>query len=350
VSKGGSVRDLVGERSKGPPDPGRVLNDAQSALDGLRFTEPAPADSMQALKRRYSALCRTYYTAAAVSRRSKLPDETRSQLLAQLFPLRVRIERAIDADLREFPDPTEVLKFAASKSFFGVSAKQGVSIRYALASCMPTARCGGRCYAHDGRDREIHHIFRGVLNYYFGSTYEGSDSGARSALIARLLPWVRYAVQAANAESKSAEASGFMRQPRIRFSHIGEMAATPAFCNDLASAIRCVDSVVQCVIYSRHPLAQRLDPKLFVVNFTIEGESDARRAFAPMSARIVNSSWDGRLSAEAAVNFLEHHVGSSTQANGIGKVCPVTVAHDQHQSCDGARCDLCFRPLMDTPG
>ncbi len=97
------------------------------------------------------------------------------------------------------------------------------------------------------------------------------------------------------------------------------------------------------VIYTRHPNAATLDSSLMAINLTIEGKDDKRQKFAPVGSRIVNSSWDGNVVEDVAVNFLAHHMEKASQASGTGHVCPVTADHRNTPSCDSARCDLCFR-------
>jgi hypothetical protein len=137
---------------------------------------------------------------------------------------------------------------------------------------------------------------------------------------------------------------GIQRPPRIRFSHVGEIASTPQFANAVAQQIRSIDPEVSCVIYTRHPKAQDLDSTLFVINFTVEGDDDPRRRWAPANSRIVSSAWDGRLSSVADINFLEHHVAEVAEADGHGAICPVTLNHGKNASCDIARCQRCFVP------
>ena len=239
---------------------------------------------------------------------------------------------------RGLPAETEATK----DSFFGKSKKQGVSIRYALASCVPTATCGGRCYAHDGRDRELLHIYRGVLNYYVGLEFENGSPQRRQQILGLLSKSIDKGVEAALVDQASALTEGYNRLPRIRFSHVGEMAATPEFTNALALEVKKRDPSVQCVIYTRHPKAKLLDTNSLVVNFTLEGAGDVREKFVPLGARIVNSAWDGNINEAAEINFLEHHVEKSTSAQGSGSICPVTANHKKTPSCDSAHCQKCF--------
>jgi hypothetical protein len=283
--------------------------------------------------------CKSYYALAAASRRRQILEDERELLLAKLFAVRSKLERAICAKLESAVDVT---KTALTKQFFGYSQKQGVSLRYPLLSCVPTARCGGRCYGHDGRDRELHHIFRGCLNYAVGRLFENGDEEVRSKLIRDFHPICQHAVKEAIEDQERAQSEGYSRLPRIRFSHIGEVAATPHFANALAKLIHEIDPAVQCVIYTRHPGASDLDPDEFVINFTLEAENDPRKKFAPEGSRLVASAWDGKINSEAEVSFLEHHVSDVHSATGSGFACPVTSQHDKLKSCDEARCARCF--------
>jgi hypothetical protein len=337
--------ELIGKRTRGSIDPATTLAAADEALATLRGTAPQPAEDFRALKYRYARECRSYYSVAALSRRAILEEELRSAAYSKLFQLRSTLEKTIIEDLDFCGDRADLEKIWASKSFFGVSAKQGVSIRYALASCVPTRDCGARCYAHDGRDREIHHLFRGALNFYFGQQYENSGADARRRLLGLLSNAIAFGVSAARSDQLAAKKElGILRAPRIRFSHVGEIASTPEFANALAQQVRSIDPEVSCVIYTRHPKARSLDSELFVVNFTLEGDEDPRRRWVPPNSRIVSSAWDGRLSSLADINFLEHHVAGVAQPAGRGAICPVTLDHARNSSCDVAQCQLCFVP------
>jgi hypothetical protein len=335
--------DLVGKRSGRKAHPTDVLEAADSALKVLVDHEPSAAEDLLSLKKRYAAECRAYYSVAALSRRRHLESDFRAEAMSRLFRLRSTLERAIISDLECCGLRDDLLKIWSGPSFFGVSAKQGVSVRYALASCVPTRMCGAGCYAHDGRDRELHHIFRGALNLFVGERYAGLLPHQQDELFHRLAPAIRYGVDSARSDQLSACRQGLVRPPRIRLSHVGEMAATPLFTNRLAREIRCLDGEVVCVIYTRHPSARELDSNSLVINFTLESDQDPRRAWIPRESRIVASAWNGELCSIAAVNFLEHHVEKVRVPSGQGVVCPVTVNHGSMPSCDSANCDLCFR-------
>lgn len=319
-----------------------ILKEAAAEISALSLTGPTQYGSLPHLRESFVPVSRSYFALAAMTRRTELDEDSRIGGLAQLFRMRTLIESRLLEQLRfnvsELPVESEAIK----DSFFGRSKKQGVSIRYALGSCVPTATCGGRCYAHDGRDRELLHIYRGVLNYYVGLEFESGSPERRQQILGLLSKSIDKGVEAALVDQASALTGGYNRLPRIRFSHVGEMAATPEFTNALALEIKKRDPKVQCVIYTRHPRAKLLDTNLLVVNFTLEGAGDVREKFVPNGARIVNSAWDGDINEAAEINFLEHHVEKSMIAKGAGSICPVTANHKVTPSCDSALCQKCF--------
>lgn len=328
--------------------PDEVLCAVCDRIRELKAQVPVETQSLRELKQLFASDCRLYYTAAAVSRRARLSARTRQKLLSELYPLRSTLEKAITACFPLVANQRELIKNATGKSFFGVSAKQGVSVRYGLSSCVPTKACGGRCYGHDGRDRELHILFRACLNQYIGVCFEEGGEEAREEILRQLGRAIEYGVESARRDAEnSLTESGFRRQPRIRFSHIGEMVHTPDFTNALARAIRAQAPDVICVLYTRHPRAAEIDPDLITVNFTIERSDDPRLKYAPKNARLVNAAWDGKVLPDVAVNFLEHHVGRTAAPDGLGVVCPVTANHSETPSCDSAGCDLCFRSLLE---
>ena len=333
---------LVGKRSRTRAEPSAVIQASDLSLARLIEHRPTAGADLGELKRRHAVDCRVYYSLAALSRRGVLEEAFRAEALSKLFRLRSSLEKAIISDLECCGLRDDILDNWSSKSFFGVSAKQGVSVRYALASCVPTRTCGGRCYGHDGRDRELHHLFRGALNYFVGQRYAELSRKQAAQLFVRLEGAISYGVAAARDDQKNALQQGFERVARIRFSHLGEMAATPAFTNELARRIHEIDDGIACVLYTRHPKARELDTSELVVNFTLEGDDDTRAAWVPDGSRVVASAWDGQLSTIAQVNFLEHHVEKVREAVGSGPICPVTADHEANSSCDAARCELCF--------
>lgn len=285
-----------------------------------------------------------YWNLAALSRAGSRRPELAKKASRIVFRVRVLLERelsravntAIGHGVVTTPDLFD-------GNFFGCSIKQGVSLRVPLASCIPTRDCHAGCYAHDGMDAGRNPVVKGVLNGVVAGRYESGDALERHRLRDLLRPHVRRAVSAAKAE---AAAAGFPRQARIRFSHVGEIAAFPDFANDLARIVREESGGgVACVVYTRHPNAKLLDPELIVTNFTIDRSSRERLAWAPATARLVYSAWDGRTTDEVAVNFVEHHRFGHVTQSGEGKVCPVTAPESTGRTCDAVRCTLCFQKV-----
>jgi hypothetical protein len=225
---------------------------------------------------------------------------------------------------------------------FGCSLKQGVSFRLPLSVCQPTKQCAGGCYAHDGLDASISTVIRGAINGAFAQYYEESSEPIRRSLMG---VFDRPLKKAISQSLKEAKRSSFQRSARIRMSHVGELAAYPAFANGMALRIKELsEGKVACVIYTRHKKAALLDPNLFVINFTLDDSSLARRSWAPSAARIVYSAWDGKVRNDVAVNFLEHHHLAHSSSLGTGKVCPATQPAEKDKTCDGVKCDFCFKP------
>ncbi len=336
---------LIGARASIRREVADVIDDVSAELE--RVTKlPVTGNLMVAdVKQKFAAACAAYYALAAASRRKYITQPEQQAAFSLLYSVRSTLETTI---LRHIAACDDTEKVALTDSFFGRSSKQGVSIRYSLNSCVPTKDCGARCYAHDGRDREIHLLFRGVLNYWIGSTYEASSTPERRRLMEKLTQLARKAIAAALAEADQARAAGFARPSRIRFSHVGELVSTPIFANDLARAVKTLAPEVDCVVYTRHPSAALLDPMLFTVNFTLESASDPRIKYAPSHSRIVGSAWDGIPIPSADINFLEHHVEKHATSNQVGRICPVTITPKQTPSCDSARCVACFVPPVQT--
>ena len=190
-------RMLGVRRRRGELTPTLAMQLAQHAKDWILQHRPTRYASVGEMKAAYAKACRSYYTICAVSRRGALAPQTRDELLSQLYGLRAVIEKAILSDLGLLGSVEELQTLAYSTSFFGVSAKQGVSIRYPLVTCVPTSECGGRCYAHDGRDRELHILFRGVLNYWVGLQYEHGDATEKNLCMHHLGKAIDRAINAA---------------------------------------------------------------------------------------------------------------------------------------------------------
>lgn len=273
--------------------------------------------------------------------------EKRPQLAAAahriVFRVRVLLEKCISAIVRDhLAKGTVRVEDLLEGDFFGCSIKQGVSLRMPLASCAPTADCQGACYAHDGMDAGRNPVVKGILNGLLAERYEAGEDGEQHHILELLRPHVRTAIRAARAEAEKAE---FDRQPRIRFSHVGEIAAFPCFANALAKLVRDESAGdVVCVVYTRHPKAGMLDPDLFVVLFSLDESSEDRRRFAPSTAWIVRSAFGGRVTDTVDVNFLEHHRWSHLEPSGAGKICPSTAPETKVRTCDACKCDFCFKP------
>jgi hypothetical protein len=150
-----------------------------------------------------------------------------------------------------------------------------------LPTCAPTPMCSGRCYGHDGRDRDINLVFRGVPNWFLGKAYQDRDSRERRRILEAPSRSIDSAIRNALAHQAGAMKCGFTREARIRVSHVGEMAATPDFTNALGGEIVRREPRVACVLYTRHPSAGLIDSTIFRINFSLDGPDDPRRRFAP---------------------------------------------------------------------
>jgi len=286
---------------------------------------------------------RNYWGLARTARNAKVPEPIRTAAHPHLFSVRTKIEKWLgDSVLKALKagkiEPSDLL----DGTVFGCSLKQGVSFRLPLSSCQPTAHCAGGCYAHDGLDASISTVIRGALNGAFAQYFEESDETTRRAMMQAFSGSLKRAVLQALRECDRAD---FPRQARIRMSHVGELTAYPAFANTMAAMIKDLSGgKVAAVVYTRHRNAALLDPKLFVINFTLDEVSLNRRSWAPKEARIVFSAWEGRIRDDVGVNFLEHHHLAHTESAGKGKICPATQPETKEKTCDGVRCDYCFKP------
>ena len=335
----------------GPKRPTRsaadVIEEADRCLFHLKTLRPMPLESVASIRNSFIKPGHSYYALAALSRRNALTEIDRSHALRKLFGLRSQLERCMLESIEHNATNVDIMRYAAKPSFFGRSIKQGVSIRYPLATCVPTKLCGGLCYAHDGRDRDLQRLFRGALNWYLGNLYELGAETVRRSVMSSLSAAIGEAIAAARSDRDLANMEGYKRSPRIRFSHVGDMAETPEFANALAQEIGRRAPDIRCVIYTRHPSAKLFDSKAFIINFTVDGEGDSRISYKPPNARLVSSSWDGKLLEHAEINFIEHHVEKTKVPSGKGQTCPVTLNHDVTPSCDSARCEKCFvAPLI----
>jgi hypothetical protein len=292
----------------------------------------------------YRPHLKKYSRLSGLSRNRSVPAEVRALAGDHVFGARVTLERsmlrAMDRVGQEF---SLKVQSALDGAFFGCSGKQGVSLRMPLSTCMPTRLCAGGCYAHDALDATPNALIRGVLNGWLAAAYENGTVQQRATIESALQRPVHRAVRAALQELTRLPA-GYRRRAFIRFSHVGEVAAFPQFANSLANQIiQLSGKRVDCVIYTRHRDAAKLDPKLFVINFTLDPASFNRRKWIPESARIVFSAFGGVTSGEADVNFLEHHRHiHMARTAGNGRICPATLPETKERTCDACRCDRCF--------
>jgi hypothetical protein len=270
-----------------------------------------------------------------------------AEALSYVFRVRVVLEQSIAWCLTALVMEKGLHSIALShQSLHGYSKKQGVSIRMPLSSCAPTKICGAACYAHDVLDAAPGSVVRGAINGGVANWFEQGDSTYRNTLLAELGRPVQRMISAARRDAKAA-AGVFIRRPRVRFAHVGEFSAFPAFANALAKSVRDYSGGdVDCVVYTRHPDARMLDPELFMVLFSLDESSEDRRRFAPLTARVVRSAFGGRVTDSVDVNFLEHHRWSHLEPIGTGKICPSTAPETKERTCDACRCDFCFTPKL----
>ena len=186
-------------------------------------------------------------------------------------------------------------------------------------------------------------LVRGAFNGAIATFFESASMATRHKILELLERHTRKAVNAAINETKELDV-GWSRRPHIRFAHVGELPAYPEFANAVAAQVsRISGDAVDCVVYTRHRNAKKLDPSLWIVNFTLDKASASRRSWVPAGARIVFSAWDGEIDPHAATNFLEHHRWSHASPTGQGAICPTTLPQTTIRSCDAVRCSLCFR-------
>lgn len=285
-----------------------------------------------------------YFRLCALSRNKNADSALVSEATGLLFRTRVllenHIQRIIDSASGSLVDRLSALGL---HSFFGGSKKQGVSLRMPLNTCRPTTLCAGGCYAHDVLDAAAPAIVRGAINGFVADTFEHGSVADQDLIMKMLRPATLRAVRAACREISELP-KGFTRRPYIRFSHVGEVVAFPAFANAIARNVAALSSgSVDCVVYTRHNDANRLDSKLWVINFTLDPVSHDRRSWAPYGARLVYSAFGGEISPDADVNFLEHHRHSHLPVKtGTGTICPATMPTCEVRTCDACKCATCF--------
>jgi hypothetical protein len=318
----------------------RVVEWARAARLAADPASVPPPGRSRDLRAAFDADLKGYFRLAAAARGAGTEPGLRREAHSLLFATRVRLERAISEAASRSADPVGL---ALDGWFFGSSKKQGVSLRMPLSTCRPTVLCAGACYAHDVLDAVPASVVRGALNGVVAQRFEEGSEAERREILDRLCPHARKAVRVAFQEVRRLEGTGWTRRPNIRFSHVGEVVAYPAFADALARLVRELSGGgVDCVVYTRHPNAGLLDPELWVMNFTLDPSSPERRAWAPAHARLVHAAFGGQVSAEADVNFLEHHRHVHLAPIGEGRVCPATAPETRVRTCDAVRCNRCF--------
>ena len=290
---------------------------------------------------------KNYFRLCGLSRSNTAKKELVQIAYQNVFRIRILIENSIRLAINDYDSSIE-MKIAGVlfNPFFGESKKQGVSLRMPLTTCTPTKLCASACYAHDVLDAAPYSIIRGVLNGWLAENYENGRIELRKVIMNKLRNHVRVACRNALKELSSLP-DHFSRRASIRFSHVGEVVCYPKFSNDLSKIVHeQSNGKVDCVVYSRHRNVTKLDPKLWIINFTLDPESLDRRSWAPSYASIVFSAFGGITSSAADINFLEHHRHTHTAPKaGNGKICPATLPETKIRSCDAVSCNLCFLPI-----
>lgn len=283
-----------------------------------------------------------YWRLALISRGKGGGEAEKNKAINLIFRVRTIIEKSIECSVHGGIGSGNIqLENLFEKSVFSKSIKQGLSLRLPLTSCVPTKTCKWGCYAHDGMDAGRYPVIKGAINGMIAKMYENGSDNERKKIKDLLKKNVLSAVKQSIRES---DQSSFKRQPRIRFSHVGEIADFPDFANMFAKLVsELSNGQVQPVVYTRHPNANLLNTQLFVINFSLDNDSSDRKSWVPPGARVVYSAWNGEVSKDASVNFLEHHRFSHSNPSGEGYVCPVTRLELNVKTCDEARCDLCFQ-------
>ena len=289
--------------------------------------------------------CNQYFRLCSMARSTSLDPKFAKEAHELLFRVRTILEESIASSARlslNDSDSARQLLEVARGPIFGISKKQGTSVRFPLSSCLPTKLCAPGCYAHDALDATPNSVVRGALNGLLASYYSVDEYLQPSIMLALETPTKR-AIRAALLEQAKATEGGFERGARIRLAHVGEATAYPKFTNDLASLIkRLSNNTVEPVVYTRHRDARLLHSEDMVINFTVDSSSMDRLKWKPQEARLVGSAFKGIAIEEASVNFVEHHRWTSAVVIRNGNLCPVTVPQNKLSTCDQAKCNLCF--------
>jgi hypothetical protein len=295
------------------------------------------------LRRVFDRELKHYFALAALSRSKSAPRALVHSAHATVFSFRVVLERRLSLALKNssLSNPIALLQMGC---FYGFSKKQGTSVRMPLTTCQPTRLCAGACYAHDVLDAAPASVIRGVINGIVADQFEHGPASLRKAVMLALSKHSKRAIDSALNEVRALRGSGWTRRAFIRFSHVGEISKYPKFANSVAAQVHDQSGGrVDCVVYTRHSNAAKLDPKRWVVNFTLDPASLDRRKWVPEAARIVFSAFGGVTSDQADVNFLEHHRHTHmARTAGSGRICPATLPETKERTCDACRCDRCF--------
>lgn len=296
---------------------------------------------VSALHQRTYEILTNYWNLSILSRADSKYPVLSSKAKKIIFRVRVSIEKSIEKALKlSLTSGSIHFSDLFVSNIFSSSIKQGVSLRLPLSSCVPTKNCSWSCYAHDGMDAGRYAVIKGAINGFIAKEFENGSLENRSAIERLLTLQVDKAIKVAARDQKN---SDFSRDARIRFSHVGDIAEFPDFANTFARLVKeRSKSTVRCVVYTRHPNVAKLNEELYVVNFTVDRDSEDRRSWVPDTARIVYSAWDGISNDNVDVNFLEHHRFSQQENTGNGNICPVTIPINRLSTCDEAKCDLCF--------
>jgi hypothetical protein len=297
--------------------------------------------SCSALYKAYEKDLKNYFRLCALARSTTAARPFISSALQDIFAVRSLIEKSIVRAIEGSPASSRnKIDGILVNNFFGFSKKQGTSLRMPLSSCNPTKLCAPGCYAHDVLDAAPFAVIRGAMNGWLARTFEKGDAETGSLILKELLPHAKSAIRNAYKELSTLP-NGFKRRPFIRFSHVGEIVAFPDFANALAGLVtKLSDGGVDCVVYTRHRNVAKLDPSIWVINFTLDPSSMNRKSWAPDHARIVFSAFGGVTSKVAEVNFLEHHRhGHTPKTAGNGRVCPATAPETIVRTCDACECN-----------
>lgn len=326
-------------------------NNSEDHLNTIQWAEAlstefqvVPDISPSTLRDAFIDDLRSYFALCNLSRSKTAISAHREIAYSLVFNARVKIEKKIIKSLKASRSLNpENAQYLFRNSIFGSSKKQGVSLRLPLASCEPTIMCKSGCYAHDVLDAAPNSVVRGAINGFIAKEYEQGASNTRHQILRNLRKHIVHAI--ADAEKEVNELRDFERDPYIRFSHVGEIAAYPCFANAIAREVyELSKGKVRCVTYSRHSKSQMLEPSLWIINFTIDPSSFDRLSLAPTKSRIVFSAWSGEAWNGADINFLEHHRWEhfSNSGDSDAKICPVTIPDTDNRTCDGVRCKACF--------